>query len=45
MFCVSDCAACDGCDVHGHEQCIVPGAGRNPQDEGITIEGSTGNEG
>ena len=45
MFCASDCPACHGCDVYGHEQRVVPGGKRNPQDERITIESSTGNEG
>ncbi len=45
MFCVSYRPACHGCDVHGHEQRNVPSGRRDPQDERITIESSTGNEG
>jgi len=45
VFCASHCAACDGGDVHGHEQRVVPCGARDAQDERITIENSTRNEG
>lgn len=35
VSCVSDCTPCNGCDVHGHEQCAVPGGARDPQDERV----------
>ena len=35
MFCARDCPSRHGGDVHGYEQCAIPGGARDPQDEGV----------